>query len=204
MFEDKPTGIFLVLETHNGKPQFVSRALKGSDADLTEVKELLLDGQQRLTSLWNALRGTSEGCKFYIEVEDLTNRKMEVKQIIPCLDSSATGKAVCDPQIAFQKNFVPLDILYDDEGGESVNEESADEPGTIWNWCDHACQESNLATRRLEIAVRKLREHLLLERLLHYCVLPAETDLTVAIDIFVETNQSSLTIKRFDICVASA
>ena len=56
LFEDKPTGIFLVLETHNGKPHFVSRALKGSDADLTEVKELLLDGQQRLTSLWNALR----------------------------------------------------------------------------------------------------------------------------------------------------
>ena len=114
---------------------------------------------------------------------------MEVKQIIPCLDSSATGKAVCDPRIAFQKNFVPLDILYDDEGGESVNEDSADEPGTIWNWCDHTCQASNLATRRLEIAVRKLRERLLLERLLHYCVLPAETDPTVAIDIFVETNQ---------------
>ena len=204
LFEDKPTGIFLVLETHNGKPQFVSRALKGSDADLTEVKELLLDGQQRLTSLWNALRGTSDGCKFYIEVEDLTNRKMEVKQIIPYLDSSAMGKAVCCPPTAFQKNFVPLDILYDDEGGESVNEDSADEPGTIWNWCDHTCRKSNLATRRLEIAVRKLRERLLLGRLLHYCVLPAETDPTVAIDIFVETNKSSLTIKRFDIVVAIA
>ena len=39
---------------------------------------------------------------------------------------------------------------------------------------------------------------------LQYCALPAETDPNVAIDIFVETNKSSLTIKRFDIVVAIA
>ena len=92
----------------------MSRTLKGSAtdaADPTKVEELVLDGQQRLTSLWNALRGTSAGCKFYIEVENLKNRTMEIKQVIPYLDSSARGGAVCDPQIAFQKNLVPLDIL---------------------------------------------------------------------------------------------
>ena len=207
LFENRPTGIFLILETSHSGPQFVSRTLKGSAAgavDPTKVQELVLDGQQRLTSLWNALRGTAPGRKFYIEVEDLKNRNMEVKQIISYLDSSATGHAVRNPEIAFHGNFVPLDILYDEEGGESANEDSADEPGKIWDWCENACQEGDGATRRIENAVRRLREQLLLERKLQYCALPAETDPTVAIDIFVETNKSSLTIKRFDIVVAIA
>ena len=129
---------------------------------------------------------------------------MEVKQITSYLDKAGPGRTLCDPTIAFNKNFVPLDILYEEEGGESVEEDGADEPGKIWNWCEKACQDGGSATRRIEKAVNRLRNRLLYERKLHYCVLPAETDPNVAIDIFVETNKSSLTIKRFDIVVAIA
>ena len=89
LFENRPTGIFLILETNNSGPQFVSRTLKGSaaDTDPTKVQELVLDGQQRLTCLWNVLRGTAER-KFYIEVEDLKKRNMEVKKITSYLDRS--------------------------------------------------------------------------------------------------------------------
>ena len=45
---------------------------------------------------------------------------------------------------------------------------------------------------------------LLEERRLHYCALPKGTDRSVAINIFVETNQSSAKIKEFDIVVARA
>ena len=207
LFENRPTGIFLILETSHSGPQFVSRTLKGSATgapDQTKVQELVLDGQQRLTSLWNALRGTAPGCKFYIEVKNLKNRNMEVKQIIPYLDRSGNGHAVRNPEIAFHRNIVPLDILYDEQGNGSANEDSTDEPGKIWDWCENACHDGDGAARRMENAIRRLREQLLLERKLQYCALPAETDPTVAIDIFVETNKSSLTIKRFDIVVAIA
>ncbi len=119
LFENKPTGIFLILETSDSGPQFVSRTLKGNavDADPAEIEELVLDGQQRLTSLWNVLRGTASR-RFYIEVEDLNNRNMEVKQITSYLDNAGQGRTLRDPTIAFNKNFLPLDILYKEEGGE--------------------------------------------------------------------------------------
>ena len=136
----------------------MSRTLKGSATgapDQTKVQELVLDGQQRLTSLWNALRGTAPGCKFYIEVKNLKNRNMEVKQIIPYLDRSANGHAVRNPEIAFHRNIVPLDILYDEQGNGSANEDSADEPGKIWDWCENACQDGDGAARRIENAIRR-------------------------------------------------
>ena len=168
-----------------------------------KIEELVLDGQQRLTSLWNVLRGTANR-RFYIEVEDLNKRNMEVKQITSYLDEAGPGRTLRDPRIAFNKNFVPLDILYEEGGGESAEEDSSDEPGTIWDWCEKACQDGSGATRRIEKAVNRLRNRLLYERKLQYCILPADTDPNVAIDIFVETNKSSLTIKRFDIVVAIA
>ena len=99
---------------------------------------------------------------------------------------------------------MPLDILCDDDGDVLEDEDSVDDPGRIWNWCENACHDGAGATKRLDIAVRKLREQLLMKRKLHYCVLPSETDPKVAINIFVETNKSSLTIKMFDIVVALA
>ena len=198
LFENRPTGIFLILETNNSEPQFVSRTLKGSsvDDDRTKIQELVLDGQQRLTSLWNALRGTAER-KFYIEVEDLKKRNTEVKQITSYLGSSTRGRALCDPEMALNENLVPLDILCDEESG-------SDELGRIWDWCEKACNDRGRDTKRLENTVRELRERLLLKRNLHYCVLPSDTDPKVAIDIFIQTNKSSLTIKMFDIAIAIA
>ena len=182
LFENKPTGIFLILETSGRSPQFVSRTLKGNavDVDPAKIEELVLDGQQRLTSLWTVLRGTASR-RFYIEVEDLNKRKMEVKQITSYLDKAGQGRTLRDPTIAFNKNLVPLDILYEEEGGESAEEDGADEPGKIWNWCEKACQDGSGATRRIEKALNRLRNRLLYERKLQYCALPAETDPNVAI-----------------------
>ena len=80
-----------------------------------------------------------------------------------------------------------------------------DEPGKIWHWCEKACKDGDSATRKLENAIRsRLQQRLLIERDLYYCVLPPETEPNVAINIFVETNKSSATIKMFDIVVALA
>ena len=204
LFENRPTGIFLILQVQ-GELSFVSRTLKGVNASPEKAQELVLDGQQRLTSLWSALKGEAD-CKFYVRVEHLKSRRMTVNTVDFYSANSASGKAMSDPKTAYKNNLVPIEILLDGSGieGNSTGQDP-DEPGMIWHWCEEACNDGDSATRMLENAVKlRLQQKLLIERELHYCVLPAETKPQVAIDIFVETNKSSATIKRFDIVVALA
>ncbi len=200
LFENRPTGIFLILET-NGSPQFESRTLKDLDGSGASVQELVLDGQQRLTSLRKALHGTPSS-RFYIEVEDLIRLNMKIKRITWYSDKSGEGRSLLNPRTAYEKNHMPLDILWDDPD----KEENAYKPGKIWQWCHDACGGNGASTARcLEIAIEKSLYNLLfLERELYYCALPHETERNVAIEVFVETNKSSATIKRFDIVVALA
>lgn len=203
LLENRPTGIFLTLEILDELP-FESRTLNLVDADPNNAQELLLDGQQRLTSLWSVLIGKSEAT-FYVEVEDLSNRDLTVRSVEYYTKSSAQGKRLLDPSVAYAENFVPIDVLYDEPRKEGrVPQQDPDEPGKIWKWCKSACDDEENA-RRLENAIRRcLREPLLLTHELHYCSLPTDTQPSVAINIFVETNKSSATIKTFDIVVALA
>ena len=204
LFENRPTGIFLTLQVQD-RLSFDSRTLKGVDADPTNAQELVLDGQQRLTSLWSALKGKATH-KFFVHVTDLRGRDMNVEQVQFHSINSVTGRTICDPRNAFEKNLVPVDILLDGMGIESDGTKlDPDEPGQIWHWCSEACDDGDNTKRKLENAIkRRLQQRLLIERDLHYCVLPHETEPHVAIDIFVETNKSSATIKMFDIVVALA
>lgn len=204
LFEDRPTGIFLALQVRDTL-SFSSRTLKDVDADPSNAQELLLDGQQRLTSLWSALKGEAD-YKFYVKVADLRSRDMTVSGVDFYSATSVNGKKISEPKGAFESNLVPVDILLDGSGIESDGAgRDRDDPGKIWDWCESACSDQDGATRKLENAIKgRLQQTLLIERDLHYCVLPPETDPHVAIKIFVETNKSSATIKMFDIVVALA
>ena len=204
LFENRPTGIFLTLQVQ-GKLSFESRTLKGVAANPENAQELILDGQQRLTSLWSALKGEAS-YRFFVRVKDLKTRDMTVDGVDFYSENSATGKAMTGPRAAYEKNLVPVDILLDGSEIEgNGTRQDPDEPGRIWHWCENACSDGYVATRKLENAIKhRLQQRLLVERDLHYCVLAAETEPRVAIDIFVETNKSSATIKRFDIVVALA
>ena len=68
VFRNRPTGVFLILKT-NGSPQLESRSLRGIDIDVASADELLLDGQQRLTSLWQVLNGRTGNVTYYAEGE---------------------------------------------------------------------------------------------------------------------------------------
>ena len=201
LFQNRPTGTFIILSTDaENDPVFVSRAIDGTSADRDRTRELILDGQQRLTALWRALTGQGSH-RFFAVVKDITSRDMTVQNVVFHAKSSAMGKKYSRPGLAAQKNLVPIDILYD--GG--VDEKNQDDPGPLWRWCETACEAQSSPSRRLERAVwKRLRELLLLNRELHYCVVPKETPSHVAIDIFVDTNQSSATIRRFDLVVALA
>lgn len=55
-----PVGSFLALDTRNTEQRFRPRPLAGVDAQGREPGLLLLDGQQRLTSLFHAFKGSGE------------------------------------------------------------------------------------------------------------------------------------------------
>lgn len=68
---DYPLGVVMTLET-GGEPQFKVRTLAGAEAAADRVPDLLLlDGQQRLTSLFQALRSGQP-----VETEDARGKKL--------------------------------------------------------------------------------------------------------------------------------
>ena len=132
LFENRPTGIFLVLR-NEGKSTFKSRTLKDVDANPSKAKLLVLDGQQRLTSLWSALKGNSI-YQFYVQVEDLKTHKLEVQRVRVFSDNSKEGKEAVKERVAYEKNLVPVAILSEGSSIESLGRDSdPDDPGKIWN-----------------------------------------------------------------------
>ena len=199
LFDNRPTGTFLILKSAT-EPQFDSRRFNSMTPTPGDALELVLDGQQRLTALWKALRRKSDWkYRFFVEVSDIQNRILEVQKIRYFSRATAEGdKLYSVPNEAFRKNLVPVDILYDEEDAEGF--------GDIWHWCNKAFGNGDArSVQLLATAIsRSLREPLMKERKLWYCILPSSTAADVAIEIFVETNSSSVRIKAFDIAVARA
>ena len=64
----RPVGVYLILNSAES-PQFSPRRFSDMDTPLDKVEELVLDGQQRLSSLLHALYGHPRG-RFFVEVEE--------------------------------------------------------------------------------------------------------------------------------------
>lgn len=196
VIQNRPTGIFLLIQNEKGtKPLFPSRTVKDIDADSGNVVELLLDGQQRLTSLWKAFNGRGS-VRYYVRVKDITQRELTVCKIESESRTSTLGRALEDPACAYSKNLIPLEILRD------LPSEDCD-LGQIWAWCRDALGGGN-KSRFLERLISQLREQFLFGRFLHYCVLGTDTAYEKAIEIFIESNQSPVKVNEFDIVVALA
>lgn len=198
----KPVGLYMILKSSED-PQFQPRQFSQMDTPLGGVKELVLDGQQRLTSLLHALYGHPQR-RFFIEVSDLSDDELDIVDVI-CESKNPstgnTGKGLDVPSKAYERNLIPIDILR--KTGPRVRKLSP-----LANWCIAVGNEvDGLAwdeIRLLEDRISNFVDKCLFQRNLWYCLLPETTDAEEATDIFVETNTSSVRIKRFDIEVAKA
>ena len=194
VIQNRPTGVFLVLKTGD-EPPFESRSLRGIKADAEKAKELLLDGQQRLTSLWRVLNGDTPSVTYYLKVQNLKALDVSACDVVSFTDSSRDGKELADPKTAYARNLVPMSILQNKKGDDGI--------GQVWRWCSGAV-ENNDQMYLLEKALLPVGEDLLKRRKLHFCRLGADTDKARAIDIFVQSNRSSVRVNEFDIAVALA
>ena len=209
LFENRPTGLFLTLgaKLEDEKLQFTCRPVKSAkEYDIEHVKELILDGQQRLTTLWRALnwrilteREKGDIRRFYVKVKTFDDDIPKVTGVEFHTGRSRKGKELLDPKTAYGENLVPVDILLNRRMKEA-------RLPAIPEWCISACEDNpdREKSRTLEDSIRHLEKQLLHDRNLHYCKLNAGIKRNVAIDIFLETNKSAVTVKRFDIAVAVA
>lgn len=196
----KPVGLYLILASSE-EPQFEPRTFNEMKTPLEDVSELVLDGQQRLTSLMHALYGHPER-RFFIKVEDLSAETLEVEDVVcESKRSGRTSKGLDDPAAAYAKDLIPIDILR--KTGPRKGKLSP-----LATWCIAIGQEVEGVegddARLLEDQIVEFVDRSFFLRDLWYCKLPATTDAEEAADIFVATNTSSVKIKRFDIEVAKA
>ena len=202
IFKGKPVGLYLILVSSK-EPQFEPRAFNNMETPLSDVAELVLDGQQRLTSLLHALYGHPDR-RFFLKVTGLSAETLEVDDVV-CESRSSktgnTGKGLDDPATAFAKDLIPIDILR--KTGPRTGRLSP-----LATWCieigRHVEGMENDEARLLEDRISAFVDKCFFQRGLWYCLLPATTGLEEAADIFVATNTSSVKIKPFDIEVAKA
>lgn len=184
-----PVGVSLILEVGN-KPQFQYRYFSGTPEAGESLKELLLDGQQRLTALWRCLKDNYEDKTYLL---DLDAQEDNEASAIAVSRWSKNGQRyplwVDAPNECWNKKKIPFKILDPDNETE------------YFEWSETA-SEGNLNEKdKLLKQIIKLREKVSTFNI-PYLYLPAETEPDVAIDVFIKLNTSYVRLSAFDIIVA--
>ena len=159
----------------------------------------MLDGQQRLSSLLHALYGHPHA-RFFIEVEDFAAETLKVKNVIVYGKSSADAQRLTEPVEAYRSKHLPIDVLRRPEPGESSI-------SPLTQWCSDVFGDVNTFEKysqmsRFESKISRFAESSFFQRQLYFYRLLEETSRAEATEIFVETNTSSVQIKKFDEHVA--
>ena len=117
-----PAGAVLTLEVGDEKP-FISRAVVGAP-DLSESEtSYLLDGQQRLTSLWRSLHANYPDRMFFIKEND--NGTYSTESIGRWLHKSGSLYPLWadDPQKQRERKLIPLNLLCPNLDSETTSKE---------------------------------------------------------------------------------
>lgn len=183
-----PTGAALILEVGN-KPQFKYRYFAGTPESGENVKELLLDGQQRLTALWRSLIDNYEDKTILLDLETKEDEDISV-----IAQSRWTKKGqiyplwVDNPKDCWGRKKIPFKIL------------NPDEEKLYFEWAKKATA-NDLDKDVLLESIISLRSKIGTFNI-PYLYLPPETKPDVAIDVFIKLNTSYVRLTAFDIIVA--
>ena len=194
----KPVGLYLILDRAK-KPQFAPRGFKDFDDRLGDVEELVLDGQQRLTSLLHVLYGDPK-MRFFLVFKDLSSGALEASKVVAINQNTALGKRLNDAAEAYRRNHLPIDVLRRRESDEEMSR-------LAW-WCGEVGENTEEIDHHgvtlLREKIGEFAERRLFQRKMYCCWLPASTSRGEAAEVFVETNISSVRITAFDEEVARA
>ncbi len=203
LLKDRPVGAFLTMSFTNARPTpaFKPRSFfdVGDENQTFEgCEELVLDGQQRLTSLWRALKAESARQQYFVKVENWDSDELEVARMDdPVRLERDKSKVVKDHAHAKELKLIPIRIL----GIDGVTQED----DALYKWCasvysddEEGREHARQLTRKIDTSFAQKLHH----RGLWFIQLPEGLPREDAIEIYIKTNQSSSIVKPFDIAVA--
>ncbi len=185
----RPIGAALVLAIGDTEP-FVCRILEGAPEPTERTTEHLLDGQQRLTTIWKALNdGYSNRSYFAVLNPDAEDFSL-VRSFSRWMRNGRRYPLWADqPKKVLSRGLVPMALLNPKTTSQKIR-----------SWCDNATDsiEESRDTQDLiaplQTAVREAN--------LPYLELPVKTPPEEAIDVFIKMNTSAVRLSAFDIVVA--
>ena len=213
---DLPLGITLILDVGDAE-KFHSRPLETAPADTkAKVTEHLLDGQQRLTALWRALKDNSE-VTYFVRLSELDEdpHNDDEDLTIEAVSRWRRGEVrfplwVDKPEECRKRGLVPVKLL--DPNGEGIDawaDAAYPAPALDADASPEDKVEALLAREAMAGKRSYLKEKViapLRERLKHYNLpylrLPASTDKDVALRVFINMNTNAKPLRAYDIVVA--
>ncbi|MGD1906078.1 MAG: DUF262 domain-containing protein [Leptolyngbyaceae cyanobacterium] len=206
-----PLGITLILEVGEAE-QFISRYLQTAPKTGNKVYEHLLDGQQRLTALWRVLHNNYPWVTYFIYVKAFDNYDNDK----PLNDLSVYHKGRyckkndsrrfplwCDlPGKTLQRGFIPTQLLRPGDIQSEIDEwinKALPKPSADLGM--DAFQQYFEYRQKVSDKIKDLRATLANYNL-PYLALPAHTDKSVALEVFINMNTNSKPLSTYDIIVA--
>jgi len=210
VIQDLPLGITLILDVGD-KEKFVSRFLETAPERDGRVFEHLLDGQQRLTALWRAFHNNYVGETYYVYLKDFDNYEDDAdrEDMTVCCRGRYTKKngdrypLWCDePAQCLRRGMIPTHLLRPEDIQAQIDKWIDDATAELKPRDDFAALEWFLEMKkRVSDRIRDLRATVANYNL-PYLSLPASTDKTVALNVFVNMNTNSKPLSTYDIIVA--
>ena len=214
ILKDLPLGITLVLDVGD-QEKFHSRPLESAPTTHATVTEHLLDGQQRLTALWRALKDNNLRETYFVHVPELDddpdNDDVHAAVIHVALwrndERGRYPRWVDDPVDCLRRGLIPVRLLdpsHDDAAAWVDQATRLLQPGD--DITDVATFRE--AVNRLQSRQEGVKSHIskLRETLRHYNLpylrLPSSTPRDVALTVFVNMNTNAKPLSAYDIVVA--
>ncbi|MDD4254885.1 MAG: DUF262 domain-containing protein [Methanofollis sp.] len=205
-----PLGITLVLDVGD-EEQFISRYLETAPQKTNRVTEHLLDGQQRLTALWRAFHNNYEGETYYIYLREFDRTDGEADRddcSVFCRTRYYQKNGLryplwCDnPALCLERGMIPTDLLCPEDRQQEIDDWI--EAATRSMEPDEGKEELRKFydfKKRVSDRIKDLRATLANYNL-PYLSLPADTDKTIALNVFINMNTNSKPLSQYDIIVA--
>lgn len=196
MLQGRPLGVFLVLHVNPDNPPFATKRIREYQRK-SRCTEHLLDGQQRLTALLSAFLDSYTTHTYYLELDPADGESLVPKDVKAISRTGQYKRIIGDASKEYANRWIPIQLL-------NPMRETTD-PGKTPRKLGIAWRKQaidNIAEQeRLEVTIADLRSQI--DRTTIPCLeLPQDTTSSEAINIFIDTNRSAVTLSEFDIAVA--
>tara|TARA_B100000963_G_scaffold178152_2_gene154897 strand:- start:450 stop:2720 length:2271 start_codon:yes stop_codon:yes gene_type:complete len=208
-----PLGVTLLLEVDEEK--FISRYLATAPETGVKVNEHLLDGQQRLTSIWRSMHNNYDTETFFIYIPEFDNEDDGINNenmMTYCqgrwLKKDKRYPLWADnPSACFKKGLIPIDLLrptdirseidtWINAAVSNLEPKDKQDPEFVEKFV-----KFNETKTKLDKTITQLRE-IISHYNLPFLALPTSTPKDIALRVFINMNTNTKPLSLYDVIVA--